>query len=45
MAAKSSAAKAEPPTTGEGAVLDVSQTSVKKMIAGAKARERSRMTN
>ncbi len=38
MAAKSSAAKAEPPTTGEGAVLDVSQTSVKKMIAGAKAR-------
>jgi len=39
MAAKSSAAKkADPPASGETTVLDVSQTSVKKMIAGAKAR-------
>jgi RNA polymerase primary sigma factor len=38
MAAKDNAATAEPPASGEGTVLDVSQTSVKKMIAGAKAR-------
>ncbi len=38
MAAKDNTATAEPPASGEGAALDVSQTSVKKMIAAAKAR-------
>ena len=38
MASKTNTATAEAPAAGEGTVLDVSQTSVKKMIAAAKAR-------